>query len=300
MTHRTPHSSHSRHRLPIRRLSRRQLIGGALAVGVLAACGDSSDDDGDDAGPDTFTLVQRFPQGLQVPGTQRLPISLSTGAAELISDGPGELGAQVVDVDGNPIGGRITAVRRDTAPAAYYDFHPALEAAGFYALVVEGGPADGASFQVAEPADVPVPIPGQPLPPFDTPTVADGRGVDPICTREPEACPFHEVTLTEALAAGRPVAYYVGTPAFCSTGSCAPALESLIEAHGEFGDTFTFVHAEVYTDLQATDVAPAVAAVGMTYEPSVFVTDADGIVVDRLDAVWDTSELVEVLRRVSG
>jgi hypothetical protein len=205
----------------------------------------------------------------------------------------------VVDVDGNPLGNRITAVRRDTTPAPYYDFHPALDTAGFYALVVDGGPPDGASFQVAEPAAVPVPIPGRPLPPFDTPTVDDGRGVDPICTREPEPCPFHEVTLTEALAAGKPVAYYVGTPAFCSTGSCAPALESLIEVQDQFGDAFTFVHAEVYTDLQATETAPAVAAVGMYYEPALFVTDAEGVVVQRLDAVWDTSELVEVLNAVS-
>jgi hypothetical protein len=314
------------------RLTRRRLVGGALALGLLAACGD--DDSGADAGSGgtadegddpsdgdvgasgdtaagsaaaeavlpvgTYTLVQRFPQGLQVPGRLRLPLSLSTGAAELITDGPDELGAQVVDIDGNPVGERITAVRRDTQPAPYYDFHPTIDEVGFYALVVDGGPPDGASFQVADPADVPVPIPGSELPPFDTPTVDDGRGVDPICTREPEPCPFHDVTLTEALAAGRPVAYYVGTPAFCSTGSCGPALESLIEVQDEFADSFTFVHAEVYTDLTATEVTQAVEDVGMYYEPALFVTDADGTVVERLDAVWDTSELVEVLRRAGG
>jgi hypothetical protein len=336
MTQRHTHSGNERSGP---RLTRRRLVGGALAVGLLAACGDDSTDDaapggtsddgvdptdGDttdpettgaagasddagDAGPSgevaavgTYTLVQRFPQGLQVPGQLRLPLSLSTGAAELITDGPDELGAQVVDIDGNPIGERISAVRRDTEPAPYYDFHPTVDDEGFFALVVDGGPEDGASFQVANPADVPVPIPGSALPPFDTPTVDDARGVDPICTREPEPCPFHEVTLTEALATGKPVAYYVGTPAFCSTGSCAPALESLIEVQDEFGDAFTFVHAEVYTDLTATEATGAVEAAGMFYEPALFVTDAEGTVVERLDAVWDTSELVEVLRRVSG
>ncbi len=287
-----------------------------MALGVLAACGgDDSSGDGEsgdggdgesgDGGAEipaagTYTLVQRFPQGLQVPGTQRLPISLSTGAAELVSDGPAELGAQVIDDSGNPVGERLTAVRRDTAPAPYYDFHPAIEAAGFYSLVVDGGPEDGAAFQVAIPAEVPVPIPGTTLPGFETPTVDDARGVDPICTREPDPCPFHAMTLDEALADGKPVAYYVGTPAFCSTGSCGPALESLIEVQDEFGDAFNFVHAEVYRDLTATEAAPAVGAVGMYYEPALFITDADGVVVERLDAVWDTSELVEVLRRVSG
>ena len=316
MTYRSTQSPNPPDRVPQRLLSRRQLVGGALVVGVLAACGDSGGDADDSAatgapgdgsaasaapsGAGAYTLVQRFPQGLQVPGTQRLPLSLSTGAAELISDGPETLGAQVVDLDGNPLGGRLQAVRRNAVPAAYYDFHPAVDTPGFYALMVDGGPAEGASFQVADPAAVPVPIPGSALPPFETPTIDDPQGVDPICTREPEPCPFHDVTLTEALAAGKPVAYYVGTPAFCSTGSCAPALESLIEVQDVFGDEFTFVHAEVYTDLTATEVAPAVTALGMTYEPALYVTDATGTVTDRLDAVWNTDELVEVLRRVSG
>jgi hypothetical protein len=150
-----------------------------------------------------------------------------------------------------------------------------------------------------EAGTVTVPGPGRPLPPFDTPTVDDARGVDPICTREPEPCPFHEVTLTDALAAGKPVVYIVGTPAFCQTGTCAPALESIIDVQDQFGDQFTFVHAEVYTDNTATEPAPAVDAARLTYEPALFVTDASGVVTERLDAVWNQRELVEVLGRVS-
>jgi hypothetical protein len=303
---------------------RRAFLAGALATGALAACGASGSDETDDAGtstePDdgavrpssdgaelaagTYTLVQRFPQGLQVPGGQRLPLSLSTGAAELVQDGPTTLEANVADLDGNTIGGRLVATRRDVAPAPYYDFHAAVDEAGFFTLIVDGGPPDGASFQVSVPADVPVPTPGDPLPPFDTPTVDDPRGVDPICTREPEPCPFHDVTLTEALDAaaddGRVVAYYVGTPAFCSTGSCAPALESMIELQGEFADSVIFVHAEVYTDDTATVTAPAVDALGLFYEPTIFVTGSDGVIVDRLDAVWDVTELRETLLRAVG
>jgi hypothetical protein len=107
------------------------------------------------------------------------------------------------------------------------------------------------------------------------------------------------VTLTEALEAGKPVVYLVGTPAFCQTGTCAPALESIIDVQDQFGDQFTFVHAEVYTDNTATEPAPAVDAAGLTYEPALFVTDASGVVIERLDAVWDRTELVEVLERVS-
>ena len=301
------------------RLTRRTLLAGVTARAVLAACG-SGDGEGSSsgatspaagsaadsagaapagtaagAGDSTWTLVQRFPQDVQVPGPIRLPISLSTNGAQLISDGPETLSAQVTDLDGNAIGEPITATRRDVEPGSYYDFRTTVEAAGVYYLIVDDGPSQGAAFQVMEAGTVAVPGPVDPMPPFDTPTVDDGRGVDPICTRQPEPCPFHDVTLTEALSSGKQVVYLVGTPAFCQTGSCAPALESMINVADQFGDTYVFVHAEVYTDNTATTPTPAVEAAGLTYEPALFITDNAGVVVDRLDAVWDQTELVEVL-----
>jgi hypothetical protein len=90
---------------------------------------------------------------------------------------------------------------------------------------------------------------------------------------------------------GKPVAYYVGTPAFCSTGSCAPALDALVASSELFSDKVTYVHAEVFTDDAGINIAPAVTAVGMTYEPALFLADASGVVVERLDAVWDSTEL---------
>ncbi|HSL72902.1 MAG TPA: twin-arginine translocation signal domain-containing protein [Ilumatobacteraceae bacterium] len=288
------------------RVSRRGFIIGAAATGVLAACGS-----GDDAAtsptleevvdppdtPGTYTLVQRFPQNVQEPGSIRLAMSLGTDTGALVQDGPDTLGAVVTDVDGNQLGDRITAGRRDVAPGPYYDFRTDVAAAGIYYLVVDGGPEQGAAFQVMEPGTVAVPGPGSPLPPFDTPTFDDARGIDLVCTREPEPCPFHDQTLTQALASGKGVVYLVGTPAFCSTGTCAPALESIIELQPDYADRYAFVHAEVYTDDTATEPAPAVGAVGLTYEPALFVTDATGTVLERLDAVWDRTELAEVLDR---
>jgi hypothetical protein len=285
-------------------LTRRRFLAGLAASGALAACGgsdgDSSDsatqaDAGSGAAGNGFTLVQRFPNNVQIPGVIRMPITLSTGAAQFIQDGPAALTARVLDIDGNQLGDAISAVRRDVAPAPYYDFRTTIDEPGFYALAVAGGPDSGAAFQVMDPQAVTVPTPGTLLPGFDTPTVDDPQGFEVLCTRTPEPCPFHDVTLTDALAAGRPVAYYVGTPAFCSTGSCAPALEALIAAQERFGDAFTFVHAEVFSDADGTAIAPAVTAVGMTYEPALFITDATGMIVERLDAVWDETELNERL-----
>ena len=44
-------------------------------------------------------------------------------------------------------------------------------------------------------------------------------------------------------------------------------------------------------------MAPAVEAANLTYEPVLFITDASGVVVERLDAVWDQTELAEVMER---
>ena len=281
-------------------ISRRRFIAGIAASGALAACSGSgskgsasSGAAGGLAGPsgEGFTLVQRFPNNVLVPGEIRMPITLSTGAAEFIQDGPATLGARVVDIDGNPIGGAFTAVKRTVAPAPYYDFRTTIDTPGVYALVVDGGPDTGASFQVLEPGEVAVPTPGQLLPGFDTPTIGDEQGLASLCTLSPEPCPFHTVSLTDALTMGKPVAYYVGTPAFCSTGSCAPALDALVASRELFDDKIIYVHAEVFTDDAGIDIAPAVTAVGMTYEPALFLADANGVVVERLDAVWDSTEL---------
>ena len=53
------------------------------------------------------------------------------------------------------------------------------------------------------------------------------------------------------------------------------------------------LHAEIYTDDTATVVAPAVEALNMTYEPALFITDANGVVVERFDAIFDEAEITE-------
>ncbi|MFM8906883.1 MAG: hypothetical protein ACKOIZ_04595, partial [Actinomycetota bacterium] len=58
---------------------------------------------------------------------------------------------------------------------------------------------------------------------------------------------------------------------------------------------YTFIHAEVYADRDATQVAPVVTALGMNYEPALFVTDSRGVVTARLDAVFDEVELASLI-----
>ncbi len=201
-----------------------------------------------------------------------------------------------------PVGERIEAARRDAVPAPYYDFRPTIETPGFYCPGRRRRPTGGCELRRrrARFGDGAV-APATPLPPFDTPTTDDARGVDPICTLEPEFCPFHAVTLTEALAAGKPVVYYVGHAGVLSTpGRCAPGLESIIEVQPEFGERSASCTPRCTPTRPPRRLSPAVESleeIGLVYEPVLFITDAAGVVIERIDAVWNTEELVEALNR---
>lgn len=289
--------------------SRRELlrVAGTTAFAIpvallVAACGGDSDSEGVTGGsesplPDDVTLATRWVPTELGPGQQRLAVSLAT-AGGLLTDGPTRLTGRVVDYDtGEVLVNDLFADRRslgnDTIP--FYVFRTALESPGVYGLVIDGGPTEPTAFQVRSIDEMPVARIGESLPPFDTPTLDDSRGVDPICSREPEPCPFHSITLTEALTLSKPVVYVVGTPAHCQTGVCGPVLEQMIALSDELGDSAVFVHADVYADDAATTVAPAVEAAMLTFEPVVWITDANGTIVDRLDAVWDANEVREAL-----
>ena len=288
----------------MRAIDRRAFLvaSGALALG---ACGGSnkpstagtSQSANPTTSPDGYAVAQRFNQEVLVPGLVRLPISLASKQA-ILSDGPEVLNGLIIDLATEAI--VIPAIsarrRRVTEGLVYWDFHAQLDTVGNYSLIVDGGTPEGGAIQINDPASVRVPGIGQQLPPFDTPTFSDARGVDPICTRLAGGpCPFHDITLTEALSLGKPVAYLIGTPAHCQFGTCAPGLESLITARKRLGDKLAVVHAEVYTDDTATIATPAVDAYSLAFEPVIWLADAKGFIVARLDAIWDSTELDEAL-----
>ncbi|MFM8794926.1 MAG: hypothetical protein ACKOFF_08635 [Acidimicrobiales bacterium] len=279
-------------------VSRRRFLALSAAVGgaaFLAACGNG----GGGTADEQLAVVQRFSNSGLVPGDVRLPISLANQQGILDNDGTarfGTLTAGVKDlISGETVIDSVTAEKHGTEfEYPYWPFVVRIDTPGTYSLVVEGGSPDGGAFQVLAAGSVQMPYVGAKLPPFDTPTVEDSRGVEPVCTLTPEPCPFHSVTLTDALAAGKPVAYLVGTPAHCKTGTCAPALTGLMKEASSFGG-IAFVHAEVYRDTSGTLLAPAVEAYKLQFEPILFVADASGTVTHRLDGVFDAAEIRSVL-----
>lgn len=306
--------------------TRRQLLvaAGAATGGaaLLAACSDDSKGSTGGSSPDSnpgdtalvsersdgeelsknFAMVQRFPNHpLFLAGEEaRLPVSIlrdggDSTAGSLRDNGPATINGWIEDFNKEKVVDIVATRRNEGINIAYWSTRATLPKAVIYALRFEGDDGYGAVFEVFEPSDVITPATGTEMPPFDTPTDDDHRGVEPYCTLAPEPCPFHSMTLREALALGKPLAYMIGTPAHCTTGTCSPGLQFLMEEAERVGDAMVCVHADVYSDDAATEIAPAVAVLGVQYEPIIYFIDADGVIVDRLDGIWDKSELREAV-----
>jgi hypothetical protein len=152
---------------------------------------------------------------------------------------------------------------------------------------------------VTAPSASATPALGQKMVSVATPTTADHRGVNPICTAQPQ-CPFHSVSLDAALAAHQPVAFQFATPALCQSRFCGPVLSNLVAASGPWRDRVTFIHAEIYTDLTGQTGTPAVKAWGLQHEPMLYLGDASGTIVARIDNLYDGDEALAALTKAYG
>jgi hypothetical protein len=208
-----------------------------------------------------------------------------------------------VSFNGQQVGAPITsASHQEGLPKPYFPLEFTPSAAGIYTVstTVNGTPVQ-APIQI--PASTAVVGPGQKMIPVDTPTASDQRGVELLCTRSPQ-CPLHDVTLTQALAGGTPVAFIVATPQFCQTAICGPVLDVLLSQVDQFPQV-KMLHSEVYPSEAAAQppnqqLTEAVKAYKLSFEPVVYLAKADGTITKRLDTVFDAVELHDALGLLTG
>jgi hypothetical protein len=303
-------------------LSRRGFVlgSGAGLAGLLAlgACGDDgdggsdtaseapdgSDGTGDGTGSDDGSLVlgEAFDRNaLLVAGiAQRAPYILfeSSGGLVPVADAPDEVSFTFTkEDDAEALDPMTTARHGDDIDRAYYPVAVTFPSAGVWAVTADLG--DGRTLESVLSVNETTALAqiGDPLPVAPSPTVADPLGVGHLCTADPP-CPLHSVSLDAAVAAGRPVAVLVSTPAFCQVGICGPVLELLIGATEDRTDVDA-VHDEVYTEAGVDDPGDpsplVVDTFSLLWEPSLFVADATGTVTARLDNIYDGPELAAAL-----
>lgn len=165
-------------------------------------------------------------------------------------------------------------------------------------------PLEPSLFNVFEESFAPKPGEKAPLP--DTPTLAE-YSIEELTTDSEPDLSFYELSLTEAVATGRPTVLVFSTPAYCQTSACGPLLNIVKEAAPEHPDV-NFVHVEVFTGLTDPDFVPDGAhlapAVGPEWynlpsEPWVFVIDGQGIISARFEGVMDAGELEAAIGKIS-
>lgn len=293
------------------KITRRSLLtaGAGLVVVTAAACGKKSGgikvkQPATSRASDVSLVVASY---IHTSGVdQRVSLAFIRGDAPITPVGPvrvsftPEGGAETPALVAEPHHDGPDAHDKSGAPPGlpYYVVRPRFDRPGIWTVkATYDGKTASAALTVTAPAATSVPFPGSPLISVATPTVADGRGVNPICTRQP-ACALHDVSLDAALRERRPLAVLFATPALCQSRLCGPTLENLLSVRDAFASKVRFLHVEIYTDLSGKTLTPTVQAYRLEEEPFLFLAGADGVVRERLDNAVDAAEMQAALSRL--
>ena len=220
----------------------------------------------------------------------------------MTTNAPAEIVMEVV-FEGNVIETQTVPGRGIGQFTPHYPLVFTPEQPGEYAARTEFGEFD-VPFAVVNRGDTTLFQVGDPIPAFRTPTFDDPAGVTTVCTRSEEPCPFHEITLEEAISNDLPTLMLIATPAFCQTNVCGPNVEWLIEL-AEGRDDLNVIHHEVYEDfLGDTNSgglptrAPMLEEWDISFEPSLFALDASGTITNALHLAFDRDEMEELISAI--
>jgi hypothetical protein len=294
---------------------RRQVLAGLAAGVLLTACGGGP---GTTSSPTIATdatavssgwrLGARFADGYVAPSAlvagsaQRAPyVLLGSDGWPMGTEGPDRLDFTIrrAGTDGQVVATHTVARHGDDHATPYFPLVFEVDEPGDYVVRVATGTGgiEPHHLRVVGAGETTLIQVGDPLPAVTTPTEADPVGIDPICTEPNGPCWFHQFSVTEALGRPGPVALLVSTPRFCQSDVCGPTIGLLRSALRVRSEPWSAVHAEVYMAPEAGDFAttPAVAALGLTFEPSLVVADVDGIVTAALHFTMDATEVAAAL-----
>lgn len=281
-------------------MSRRELLAAGMALAVGASCGNDDKKAPSSTAPDNLEVLVASAQ-VVAGAEQRLTFGVLRDAEPITASNVRVSFGRKFGAAG---AGQEALLHADGIPdKPYYLTSRRFDRPGRWVLTVSAGNRTGTTqVDVIDAATSKVPLPGQPMVTVATPTTADHRGVDPICTRQP-ACSLHDVSLDAALREGRPLGVLFATPALCESRTCGPVLEVLLSQAPAYADRVRFVHVEVYTSLDVQPGDPSARTEGMKayhldFEPILFLAGANGVVRERLDGPFDRAELRGALDRL--
>ena len=151
-----------------------------------------------------------------------------------------------------------------------------------FVAVTSDNKAGSANVPVVTPKNSQAPAPGMEAISVATATTKNDQGVAKLCTLTPQ-CGMHELSLADALDAGRPVMLTFATPAYCQTAVCGPSVQVVeqVRKSGNYGQT-VWIHVEVYRD-EGQTLAKPVEQWALPSEPWLFAIGSDGKIAARAD-----------------
>jgi hypothetical protein len=144
---------------------------------------------------------------------------------------------------------------------------------------------------------------GDPAPPSRQVTLANVASIDEIDTSYPPRPQMHDVTVADALRTGRPIVVAFATPAFCKSRTCAPVMDTVMDAlYAKYRDQAIFIHIEPYQlpqlrQANQEEPVPATREWGLQTEPWVFVIDRTGHIAGKFEGIMAADEVEQTLQR---
>ena len=178
------------------------------------------------------------------------------------------------------------------------------------AVSVDDGETSGSTvidLEVVE--DSPVPAIGERPPLSRTKTLTEVAGVAQLTTDYNADEDLYRISVAEAIESPRPAVVVFASPAFCTSPTCGPQVDTVKELKAAYQDKADFVHVEIYDlpekiqgDLSKAQVSAAVEEWGFTSLPHwfneswVFIIDDQGIIRQRFEGFATLTELEEALK----
>lgn len=160
--------------------------------------------------------------------------------------------------------------------------------------------------------DASVPSVGDTPPATQTKTISDGGlTLTEVTTAYQPDAELYQVSVADAVASGRPSVIVFATPAFCTSPTCGPQVDTVSELRTANPDAANYIHVELYDnpaeiqgDLSVARLVPAADEWGFTEIPHwtneswVFVLDGDGVIQHRFEGFATFNELQIALSEV--
>lgn len=146
---------------------------------------------------------------------------------------------------------------------------------------------------------------GSPAIPSDTLTAADVPDLSQLTSDTRPDPELYQLSVADALAAGKPFLVTFSTPGYCQTAVCAPNLGVVKQLKEQYKAEVNFLHVEVYPypfgeSFEAGRRVPAMQEWGLRTEPWTFLVDGEGAIQARYEGGITLAELQPALAQLAA